>query len=172
MPRLPYVVPAEHPELKDLVAQISNERSGSASSLYTMLLNSPELCAGWLHLLTAVRQKSSVPGMHREAVIVRIAIVNDAPYEYKSHAKLALKEGLTQSQLEALECWENSDQFDAPMRAVLAYTDAMTRNIRVPDKVFEAVRTIYDVKQTTDLTILIGSYNMVSRFLEALHVGR
>ena len=98
--------------------------------------------------------------------------VNDAPYEYKSHAKLALKEGLTQSQLEALECWENSDQFDAPMRAVLAYTDAMTRNIRVPDKVFEAVRTIYDVKQTTDLTILIGSYNMVSRFLEALHVGR
>jgi hypothetical protein len=42
---------------------------------------------------------------------------------------LALREGLTQAQLDRLGDWQVSDLFDARQRAVLALTDAMTREV-------------------------------------------
>ena len=56
-------------------------------------------------------------------------------------------------------------------RACLAYADWMTKNIQVPDRVFEAVRAVLDDRQITELTSTVGCYNMVSRFLIALDVG-
>ena len=53
---------------------------------------------------------------------------------------------------------------------MLAYTTAMTREIRVRDDVFAAVRAHFAPAQVVELTATIGGYNLVSRFLEALEV--
>ena len=55
-------------------------------------------------------------------------------------------------------------------RAVLAYTDAMTRQIQVPEPVFAAVRALLDDRLMVELTATVAAYNMVSRFLEALQI--
>ncbi|MFN0164338.1 MAG: carboxymuconolactone decarboxylase family protein, partial [Burkholderiales bacterium] len=49
-------------------------------------------------------------------------------------------------------------------------TDAMTREIRVPDGVFAAARAHFDEQEMVELTATIGGYNLVSRFLEAMQV--
>jgi 4-carboxymuconolactone decarboxylase len=64
----------------------------------------------------------------------------------------------------------NRKLFSAPQRALLAYVDAMTRDIDVPDSVFAEVRNHYSERQTVDLTMLIGAYNMLSRVLKALQI--
>jgi alkylhydroperoxidase family enzyme len=46
----------------------------------------------------------------------------------------------------------------------------MTREIRVPDGVFAAVREHFAERQIVELTATIAAYNCVSRFLEALHI--
>lgn len=168
MARLPYA-DLSRPDTKPLVDRIVAER-GSVLHLYQMLLHSPDIAQGWLAHLTGIRQKSSLPGDLRELVIMRVAILNNAPYEADQHAPIALKEGVTQAQLDALPDWESSDLFDARTRAVLAYTDAMTRHVQVPDDVFEEVRGHFDDKPLVEVTATIATYNMVSRFLEALQV--
>lgn len=168
MARLPYADLA-HPQAKPLVDRILAER-GSVLHLYQMLLHSPPVAAGWLNYLTSIRQLSTLPGDLREMVIMRIAILNGAPYEADQHAPIALKEGMTQDQLDALTDWDESDQFDARERAVLAYTDAMTRQIQVPEPVFAAVRAMLDDRLMVELTATVAAYNMVSRFLEALQI--
>jgi alkylhydroperoxidase family enzyme len=60
--------------------------------------------------------------------------------------------------------------FDERERAALAYAEASTRTIRVPDDVFVAVRRNFDDREIVELTATIGAYNLVSRFLEALQV--
>ena len=55
-------------------------------------------------------------------------------------------------------------------RAVLAYTDSMTRDIHVPDAVFDPLRDYFSKREIVELTATIGGYNLVSRFLEALAV--
>src|SRR3546814_3374924 len=93
-----------------------------------MLMQGPPVARGWLNHLTGIRHNSSLPGDLREMVIMRIAIVNGAAYEADQHAPIALKEGMTQGQLDALNDWESSSLFSAKERAVLAYTDTMTRD--------------------------------------------
>lgn len=169
MARLPYA-DLNHPEAKPLVDRIVAER-GSVLHLYQMLLHSPAVAGGWLNYLTSIRQLSTLPGDLRELVIMRVAAINGAPYEADQHAPIALKEGITQAQLDALPQWEGSDQFNERERAVLAYTDAMTRHIQVPKAVFDAARqAMGSDKLMVELTATVAAYNMVSRFLEAMQV--
>lgn len=158
-----------NPEASPLVEQIIAER-GSVLHLYQMLLQSPPIARGWLTHLTGIRQQSTLPGDIREMVIMRVAHLNRAPYEADQHAPIALKEGLSQAQLDALEDWEGTTLFSDVERAVLAYTDAMTLRVQVEDTVFDAVRAHFNDRHMVELTATIATYNMVSRFLEALHI--
>ncbi len=168
MARLPYA-DLSHAEIKPLVNQIIAER-GSVLHLYQMLLHSPAIAQGWLSCFTAIRQKSTLPGDLRELVIMRVAILNGAPYEADQHAPIARQEGLSDEQLTALHHWQDADCFNDQERAVLAYTDAMTRQVQVPDAVFEAVRRHLSSQHLVELTVTIAGYNMVSRFLEAMQI--
>jgi AhpD family alkylhydroperoxidase len=168
MARLPYA-DLTLPDTKPLVDQITAER-GNVLHLYQMLLHSPEIARGWLTYLTAIRQRSSLPGALREMVIMRVALLNGAPYEADQHGPIALKEGMTQAQLDALGNWTESSLFNEQERAVLAYTDSMTRQIQVPADISDAVKSRFDAKQMVELTATIAAYNMVSRFLEALDI--
>ncbi len=169
MARLPYA-DLTQPEISDLVTQIETER-GSVIELYQMLLHSPAIAQGWLNHLTGVRQHSQLAGDLRELIIMRIAILNRAPYEADQHAPIALKEGLTQAQLDALDDWRDAkDIFSEKQRAVLAYTDDMTLNIQVPKDVYDAVDHLFNEQLVVEITATIATYNMVSRFLEALQI--
>ena len=54
--------------------------------------------------------------------------------------------------------------------AVIAYTDAMTRAIRVPAQIFANLREHLAERQIVELTATVAAYNCVSRFLEALQI--
>ena len=135
-----------------------------------MLLHSGPVAEGWLRYLSAIRHECTLPGALRELVIMRIAQLNGVPYEAEQHAPIALRGGVTQEQIDALDRWLVSDQFDAQQRAVLAHCDAMTRTVHAPDEVFAAVRGVLDNRHLVELTATVGAYNMVSRFLEAMRI--
>lgn len=168
MARIPYGDPAA-PEARPLVERIVAER-GSLLHLYQMLIHSPPVAEGWLAFLTAIRQKGILPGALRELVIIRIALLNHAPYEAEQHVPIALKEGATQAQVDGLGDWAASSAFSEKERAVLAYVDAMTRQVQVPEDVFAAVRAAFTDRELVELTATVGAYNLVSRFLEALEI--
>src|ERR671926_391907 len=127
MARIPYADP-ERPEVRTLAERIKAERGG-VLHLYRMLLHSPAVAEGWLAYLTAIRHRGALPGRLRELVIMRVAVLNGAPYEADQHAPIALREGLTRAQLDALADWAGSCLFDARERAVLADADSMTRDV-------------------------------------------
>lgn len=169
MARLPYA-DLHNPNIQDLVQQITVER-GSVIHLYQMLLHSPAVAQGWLNHLTGIRLKSQISGALRELIIMRVAILNRAPYEADQHAPIALQEGITQAQLSALDVWEQHlELYSQQEQAVLAYTDAMTLNVQVPDAIYHAVAQQFDAQAIVELTATIATYNMVSRFLEALQI--
>ncbi|HTT11636.1 MAG TPA: carboxymuconolactone decarboxylase family protein [Burkholderiaceae bacterium] len=168
MARLNYAEPNDT-AIRALVERIVAER-GSVLHLYQMLLHSPPIAEGWLSLMTAVRQRSTLPGALRELVIMRVGILNGAAYEVEQHAPIALREGLAREQLDALGDWAAADRFTATERAALALTDSMTRNVHVDATVFDAIRSHLPARQVLELVVTIASYNMVSRVLEALEI--
>ncbi|HEX6268241.1 MAG TPA: carboxymuconolactone decarboxylase family protein [Burkholderiales bacterium] len=166
-PRVAPVAPGTRPELAGLEARIRGAR-GRLSPLYQVLLHSPQLAAGWEQLFTVIRQQSSVPPALRELVILRIAVLNGADYEFEAHVPHALQAGMTQEAIEGLR--RSSPVLQGVENLVLQYTDAMTRDLRVPDALFDELKKTFDDKTLVELTATVAGYNMVSRFLIAMRI--
>ena len=92
--RLPAIAPGTRPELAEIEARIRAER-GRISPLYQVLLNSPAVAHGWEQMLSAVRNRNSIAPSLRELVILRVAILNAAPYEFDAHVPHALEHGIS-----------------------------------------------------------------------------
>ena len=169
MARVPLLDVENSPALMELTERIRAARRGRVINVYRLLLHSPPLAETWFEHNNAVRWQTGLDGRLRELTIVRIAHLTRARYVLGQHVpKLAVAEGLTLAECEALREWQGSDFFDERERAVLAYTDAMTRDIDVPDSVFEPLRRHFDDRGIVELTVLIGTYAMHVRVCEAL----
>ncbi|MDA0652100.1 MAG: carboxymuconolactone decarboxylase family protein [Proteobacteria bacterium] len=157
--------------MAELVDKIRSGRRGSLINVYKLLLHSPPLAESWFDHLNQVRWGTQLSGRLREIVIIRIGYLNKVAYVLNQHVpKLAEAEGLSVAECDALVDWQDSDFFSADERAALAFADAMTRNVAVPDDVFDALRGFYDERRIVELAILIGTYNMQNRVLAALQI--
>jgi alkylhydroperoxidase family enzyme len=171
MARIRLIEENEHPELAEAIAKIKGARGGRLINIYRLMLHSPALANAWFDLNQAVRYGTQIDGQCRELAVIRVAILNKVEYVQRAHGPAyALKEGLTPDQVNALADWRPSTLFSAKQRALLGYVDAMTRKIEVPEAVFKEVRKHFSERQTVELTMLIGAYNMLTRFLQALKV--
>jgi len=171
MARVPLVEEKNHPELAELITKIKGARGGRLINIYRLMLYSPALANAWFDLNQAVRYGTEIDGQSRELAVIRVAILNKTEYVVRAHGPAyALKEGLTQAQVEAVANWQPSNLFSGHQRALLAYTDAITRDIDVPDYVFAEIRNHFTERQIVELTLLISAYNMLTRFLNALKV--
>lgn len=170
--RIDPIIPGTRPDLAALESQILAER-GRISPLYQVLLNSPAITQGWEQMLSAVRNRNSLSAGLRELVILRVAILNRAPYEFDAHVPHALAAGVSQLAIDATRSvpLDMSAPFSEMERIALRLTDTMTREIEVSDELFSQVKERFDSQGQIDLVATIAAYNMVSRFLVAFHIG-
>jgi alkylhydroperoxidase family enzyme len=154
-----------------LAARIRSERRGVLLKLYKALLNSPPLAETWFEHLNAVRWKTGLSGRIRELIIIRIALIHSVTYVMRQHIpKLAEAEGVTLEECEALKDWTRGSHFNAAERAALAYADSVTTAVKVPNDVFEQLRIHFSEREIVELTVLIATYNMHVRVVEALQI--
>ena len=76
------------------------------------------------------------------------------PSKIENGTEAAVEEGLSEVQ------W-----------AVVDYTDAMTRDVRVSNEIFAKLKRWFGEQEIVEITATIAAYNCVSRFLVALDIG-
>jgi AhpD family alkylhydroperoxidase len=147
-------------------------RGGELSGLDRMLLYSPPVAEGWSALLGALRNRTTLPADLTELAVLRIAVLNDAAFEWTAHEPVARRAGVTGEQLAALRTLDAAvDPVFTPVQALtLRFTDASSRAVAVPDALFAELRQHLDDRQVVELAATVAGYAMVSRFLVALQV--
>ncbi|MCP5145930.1 MAG: carboxymuconolactone decarboxylase family protein [Gammaproteobacteria bacterium] len=168
MTRLPRIVPGTCEATAAIEARLIANR-GSVSPLYQVLLHSVPVADGWEYFLTRLRQQLGLAPRLRELVILRIAVLNAAPYEFNAHRDHALAAGLSASEVDALAN-DLRQSFTGTDSLVLDYTDLVTRNENIDDDIHAALAIAFAPAQIVELTALIAAYNMVSRVLRALDI--
>lgn len=169
--RVPLVEPGTKPDLAELEATIRAERGGEIVVLYQALLNSPSIASGWEKMLTAVRNRTTIDAGLRELAILRVAVLNRAGFEFDAHAPVARKVGVADAKIEAVREWPATRALFAPdEQLVLELTDAMTRDIVVPEALMDRLRSRFDARGVVEIVATVAAYNMVSRFLVALNI--
>ena len=156
-------------EIREMFQKME-ENGSRVLNVFQVMANCPQIGYYFLRLGNSILFKGTVPPALRELAILRVGHIDQAPYEWTHHVPIALRVGVREEQIGALHDWRNSGTFNEQERAVLQYTDEVTKNIRVQDDTFAAVRRFLDEQGIVELTTTIGYYGMVCRILEALQV--
>jgi len=180
--RLPYVDPTrpnafEDPAEAAILSRVRARRAPRPlQPLDLALLHSPAVADGWNSFLGAIRTKTTLSDDVREVAICRVAVINEAWYEWAHHAPLAKAGGVSDEGLKVLEqndpnAKNGGSELTEKLWAVVSYTDAMTRNVSVEQETFDNLKQYFSEQEIVEVTATVAAYNCVSRFLVALDVG-
>lgn len=188
LPYAPSTADDQTPEVQDIYARIAARRfPRPLIPLDRTLLHAPYVADGYNSFVGALRTKTIIDAGLLELSVSRVAVLNHAVYEWNIHAPLALKAGVRPTELNEAQklpsytemsnreyvhiAWQETC-LDARQRAVVAYTDEMTRNVVVKDETFKLLKDVeLSDREILELTTTIAGYNCVSRILVSLDVG-
>jgi len=105
----------------------------------------------------------------RELGQTRAGYTVSSQFVYSQHCKSCRTAGIPEEKIAAIPHWGVSDVFTPLERAVLAYTDALTRvQGRVPDGVFAALQAGLSDEEILELTYITAMYAMHAVMSKAL----
>jgi uncharacterized peroxidase-related enzyme len=170
MARLPYLEREQLPELeRDIFDDLIRQRGG-IGNIFRVMAHSPLLLRRMLYFSDGLRNRTRLDPRLRELAIMTVGRLTECEYEYVHHQAFARRVGVRPEQVERLAAWESDPAFNAQERAVIRYASEVTQQVRVSDATFAALREFFDEEQIVELTLNIGFYNMVVRFLLPLQV--
>lgn len=139
-------------------------------NLYRMLPRAGALGPRFLEMGETIRNALTLAPRLREMAIVRVGVLTGAAYEVHHHRVLAGHCGVTPAQLDAVEAGETAE-LDEVERITLAYVDALVGDVRADDALFARAVAAIGADPVAELTLVVGFYLMVSRFLRNFDIA-
>ena len=139
-------------------------------NVFRMVANSEPVARGFLKMGNALLDRGTLSPTLRELAILRVGWLSKASYEVYQHERIGRDVGLSEEKLRAIHKGADAAEFDEHEKAVLRFTDDVVKNVKASDATFKPVAAFLDAEQIVELTLSIGFYMMVSRFLETLEV--
>lgn len=117
------------------------------------------------------RRSSPLEPALRTLITVRVSQINWCRFCIDINSAVAMKRGVDERKLLALEDFETSELFTARERAALAYAEAVTYTDRQPTEAhFAELRRYFSEDAIIELTGLVAFQNLSSKFNAALGV--
>ena len=125
---------------------------------------SPELSKK-LYELSAILKKSSLGDSLLDLINIRASQINGCAFCLDMHCKEAKIHGERELRLYHLPIWRESTLFSEKEKAVLEWTEAVTKISpeSVSDEIYNRVRKHFDEKQISELTFAVGVINLWNR---------
>ncbi len=159
------------PSVRPLADDILKVSSAALGGPYNALLRSPDMARRCFELLDYLRFKTSVNKRLNEFAILIQARLSNAQYEWWAHEPIARRAGLSDAVMADLRACRRPAQMQDDERLVFDFCIQLSLNHRVPDALWQEVVERMGEQVAVDLTVLSGTYVMVSMLLNATQVG-
>ncbi|MEQ9145737.1 MAG: carboxymuconolactone decarboxylase family protein [Parvibaculaceae bacterium] len=139
-------------------------------NIFRMMGHSGELLPRFTSLGNHLLGRADLDPVLREIAIVRVGVLSKASYEVYQHERISRQIGMSEELIKAIHEGPDAAAFDDLQRLVMRYTDDVVLNVRASDATFDPLAEHLSHKEMQELTLTIGYYMMVSRFLETFDV--
>jgi alkylhydroperoxidase family enzyme len=139
----------------------------NASNILGTFVRHPGLTKEFLKFNVHLLFRSTLPARERELAILRVAHRTDSEYEWVQHVRMGKNEGLTDSDIAALQRGEAAEVFD---RAILAGVDELMNTYELSDATWAALGERFDERQRMDFVFTVGCYITVAMALKTFGV--
>jgi len=165
MARIPYFDPADAKgKVRDTIKKLP------ALNIFRMMAHSGELLGKFTGLGNHILGRAKLDSVLREIAIIRVGVLSKASYEVYQHERIGRQIGMSEDLIKAIHEGPDAPAFDDLQRLVMAFTDDVVLNVRASDETFDPLSKHLSYKEMQELTLTIGYYMMVSRFLETFDV--
>lgn len=169
MPRLT-VLPLEQMPAKTR-DMITGGKSGlSGLNINKMMAHAENSVRHFMRFGNSLLTQAELDERLRELVILRVATLCRSHYEWYQHEILARKVGVPEEQIAAVKEGPDSPEFNELEKVVLRYTEEVTLIVKSSDETFNELAKHLNQRELVELTLTIGFYNLVARFLENTEV--
>ena len=167
-PRMP-LLPMEQmpPKTRQMI-----EGDGPTNSLnINKMIAHAETCVRhYMRMGSAILSQLQLDPILRELVVLRVGVLCDSSYQRFQHEKIARQAGVPEEKIQGVTLGLEAPCFNDLERLVLQYTDEVTTKVRSEDATFQRLSEHFNHRELAELTLVIGFYNMVSRFLVNMDV--
>jgi 4-carboxymuconolactone decarboxylase len=159
------------PDVRPLADDILKVSSAALGGPYNALLRSPDMARRCFELLDYLRFKTSVNKRLNEFAILIQARIANAQYEWWAHETIARRAGLPDALMRELQSCQRPTVMKDDERLVYDYCTQLTLNHRVSDALWQEAVSRMGEQAVIDLTVLSGTYVMVSMLLNATEIA-
>ena len=165
MARIPYPDPATiSPDAKEALGKLGPLNN------FRMMAGGGGLLPAFTRMGTYLLFKTKLDPVLREISIIRVGVLSNARYEVHQHERIGRNLGMSDALIKGIHKGPDCGAFSDLQRLVMLYTDDVVRHVRAGDATFKPLQRHLSVQELQELTVTIGYYMMVSRFLETFDV--
>ena len=169
MAKIPYVERENAPENVQAVYDKLQGMFGVVPNVIKAMANSPELLMGFMPLLGATLGPSKVDNATKELAILTTSKLNGCTYCTAHHTAAGKRAGLTDEKIAAVPD-ETSDALDDKEKAVVRYSKELAENVAASQESLDELAKYFDEGQIAELTIVNGTFHILTRFADTFKV--
>ena len=153
------------------LSRVAGKVSGTGPpNLFLTLGRHRKLFRGWLRFAGRLMPRGTLPRRDTELVILRVAHLRSCRYELDHHTHLGRQAGLLDADLARVAEGPEVEGWSARERALLSAVDGFHRDQDLDDATWAALRGHLDERESIELCLLVGHYEMLATTIATLRV--
>jgi alkylhydroperoxidase family enzyme len=105
---------------------------------------------------------TTIEPRERELLVLRVAHVRNADYEWAQHVVLGRDAGLTDDEIGRVPSGPDAPHWDARDAALLRAVDELVRDACVSDETWSVLARDFDEQQLMDIVFTVGAYDLLA----------
>jgi alkylhydroperoxidase family enzyme len=127
-----------------------------------LLARHPELATAYHTFNGHILFGTTLTPRVRELLILRVAAVREAEYEWAQHVVLAADAGLSAEEVERIAAGPDAEGWPDLDRALVAAVDQLVADATIDDRTWATLSTELDAQQLMDLFFTVGAYDVLA----------
>jgi 4-carboxymuconolactone decarboxylase len=165
MPRIPYPDPAGlTAETRGILGQMQ------PLNIFRMMAGGEGLLRAFSRMGNYLLFRTKLDPTLREIAIIRVGVLSRAAYELHQHEQIGRALGMSEAMIAAIHAGPDDSALTPLQAQVVRFVDDVVTNVRAGDATFRPLAQALSLQELQELTMVIGYYMMVSRYLETFDV--
>ena len=135
-----------------------------------VLARHPELTVAYNHLITHALYYSTISTRQRELLILRVAHVRDAAYEWAQHVYQAGVVGISAEELARIRIGPDAPGWTPIEQALLQAADDLVAAARIGEESYATLSAELDTQQMMDVVFIVGAYEVFAMAMRTFDV--
>ncbi len=165
------ILSAPMPDDATLPEDIQNTlKSLPPINAFRMLANVPQSFTPFINLTKSLLQDGTINPSLREIAILRVACMTSSIYEWQQHFYLAKTHQVSDNKIDIIQNENPVSGLSQEENFICLLADELSVNAALSDATFKKLFEDYSTEQACEFIMLIGYFNMLSRYLNGTRV--